>query len=86
MLQHNNLCPPYPSCIPNSQIQTQDTSECFLNHAPSDVEFLQSLINIIAPYELDYPEPNYWEIGNQQWEEIDGVLRLVYFECEGNMG
>ena len=86
MLQHNNLCPPYPSCIPDSQIQTQDTSECFQNHALSDIEFLQSLINIIAPYELDYPEPNYWEIGNQQWEEIDGVLRLVYFECEGNMG
>jgi len=27
-LDYNKLCPPYPSCISQSDINSQDTSEC----------------------------------------------------------
>jgi len=84
---NNKLCPPYPECTTLYVYpELQDTSECytFLGYAEEDIDFLQSMIDIIAPYyDMEYPDPSPLEIGTQIWEEIDGVPRLVYFECQG---
>ena len=84
----NYFCFPYPYCI-EDHINVpgeggQDTSDCPYpeGYNVNDIQFLEELVNIISPYHgQGFATSNWWELGIQQWQEIDGEERLVSFEC-----